>query len=154
MIRVQAFSLLCPPCLQDRLWSLPKLAVSGMLSNFVYQNKQKLEAKIWSKKFAFSIKISLIYSPWAPFFLFLFSFSVLLWASVASKKSPNVFKSCPKIISLEKLTFLKPLQKLYKNVSNLGKVIVATGFEKLPKVHYIAKSGHTESVIHSAIPST
>ena len=29
---------------------------------------------------------------------------------------------------------LKPLQKLYKNVGDLSKIIVATGFEKLPKV--------------------
>ena len=38
------------------------------------------------------------------------------------------------MIPLEKLKFLKPLQKLYKNVGYLGKIIVATGFEKLPKV--------------------
>ena len=42
-------------------------------------------------------------------------------------------KSCPKIISLEKWKFLTPL-KLPKNVCHLGKIIVATGFEKLPKV--------------------
>ena len=34
------------------------------------------------------------------------------------------------MISLEKLTILTPLQKL----GDLGKIIVATGFEKLPKV--------------------
>ena len=39
------------------------------------------------------------------------------------------------MISLEKWKFLKPLQKLYKNVGNLGKIIIAAGFEKLPKVH-------------------
>ena len=38
------------------------------------------------------------------------------------------------MISLEKLKILKPLQKLPTNVGNLGKIIVATGFEKLPKV--------------------
>ena len=37
------------------------------------------------------------------------------------------------MISLEKLTILTPLQKLPKNVGDLGKLIVATGFEKLPK---------------------
>ena len=37
------------------------------------------------------------------------------------------------MISLEKLKILTPLQKLPKNVWNLGKLIVATGFEKLPK---------------------
>ena len=53
--------------------------------------------------------------------------------SVTSKNSPNVYKSCPKIISLEKLKILTPLQKLPKNVGDLGKLIVATVFEKLPK---------------------
>ena len=38
---------------------------------------------------------------------------------------------------------LKPLQKLPKNVRDLGKTIVAKGFEKLPKVQKIAQSGHT-----------
>jgi len=32
-------------------------------------------------------------------------------------------------------SFLSLYKKLYKNISNLGKIIVATGFEKLPKVH-------------------
>ena len=35
------------------------------------------------------------------------------------------------MISLEKLMILAPLQKLPKNVVNLGKTMVATGFEKL-----------------------
>ena len=39
---------------------------------------------------------------------------------------------------------LTPLQKLSNNVGNLGKIIVATGFELLPKVQKIAQSGHTE----------
>ena len=50
------------------------------------------------------------------------------------KKLPNVYKSCPKMISLEKLKILTPFQKLPKNVGYLGKLIVAKGFEKLPKV--------------------
>ena len=37
------------------------------------------------------------------------------------------------MISLEKLNILTPLQKLPKNVGDLGKLIVAKGFEKLPK---------------------
>ena len=53
--------------------------------------------------------------------------------SVTSKKSPNVDKSFPKMISLEKIKILTPLQKLPKNVRDFGKLIVATGFEKLPK---------------------
>ena len=38
---------------------------------------------------------------------------------------------------------LTPLEKLTNNVSNLGKIIVATGYECLPKVQKIAQSGHT-----------
>ena len=39
------------------------------------------------------------------------------------KKSPNVNKSCPKMISLEKLKILTPLQKLPKNVCQLPKAL-------------------------------
>ena len=38
------------------------------------------------------------------------------------------------MISLEKWVILKPLQKLPKNVRDLGKSIAAKGFKKLPKV--------------------
>ena len=38
------------------------------------------------------------------------------------------------MISLEKLKNLTPLQKLLNNVGDLGKLIIAKGFEKLPKV--------------------
>ena len=38
------------------------------------------------------------------------------------------------MISLEKLKILTPLQKLPKNVGELGKLIAAKGFENLPKV--------------------
>ena len=38
---------------------------------------------------------------------------------------------------------LTPLQKLPNNRGDLGKIIVATGFEWLPKVQKIAQSGHT-----------
>ena len=38
---------------------------------------------------------------------------------------------------------LTPLQKLPNNVGDLGKIIVATGIEWLPKVQKIANSGHT-----------
>ena len=54
--------------------------------------------------------------------------------SVTRKNLPNVYKSCPKMISLEKIQILTPLQKLHKNVGDLGKLIVAKGFDKLPKV--------------------
>ena len=38
------------------------------------------------------------------------------------------------MISLENLNILTPLQELPKNVGDLGKLIAAKGFEKLPKV--------------------
>ena len=38
------------------------------------------------------------------------------------------------MISLEKSKILTPLQKLPKNVGDSGKLIVAKGFKKLPKV--------------------
>ena len=40
--------------------------------------------------------------------------------------------------------FLTHIQKLPKNVGDLRKLIVTTGFEWLPKVQKIAQSGHTE----------
>ena len=39
------------------------------------------------------------------------------------------------------------LQKLPKNVCTLGKLILATGYEKLPKIQKIAQSGHTVSAL-------
>ena len=47
------------------------------------------------------------------------------------------------MISQEKRIFLKPFQKLPKNVRDLGKLIFAEGFKKLPKVQKIAQSGDT-----------
>ena len=38
------------------------------------------------------------------------------------------------MISLEKLKIWTPLQKLPKNVGDLGKLVVSKGFEKLPKI--------------------
>ena len=49
------------------------------------------------------------------------------------------------MISLEKLQILTPLQNFPKNVGDLGKLIVAKGFKKLPKVQKIAQSCHTAS---------
>ena len=59
------------------------------------------------------------------------------------KKSPNVYKSCPKMISPEKWWILTPLQKLPKNVGDLSKLIVAKGFENLP-----VQSDHTVRNAH------
>ena len=52
--------------------------------------------------------------------------------SVTRLKSSNVYKSCPKMISLEKRLILTPLQKLLKNVQDLGKLIVAKDFKSCP----------------------
>ena len=38
---------------------------------------------------------------------------------------------------------LTPLQKLTKNVEDLGKLLDAKGLKKLPKAQKIAQSGHT-----------
>ena len=46
------------------------------------------------------------------------------------------------MISLEKREILTPLQILSKNVGDLGKLIAAKVFKKLPKVQYFAQSGH------------
>ena len=52
-------------------------------------------------------------------------------------------KVAQKLFSLEKLKIFTPLQKLPQNVGDFGQIIIATGFEKLPKVQKIAQSGHT-----------
>ena len=49
------------------------------------------------------------------------------------KKSPNVRKSCPKMISLEKWYILTSIQKLPKNVGDFVKLIVAKDFKKVPR---------------------
>ena len=40
---------------------------------------------------------------------------------------------------------LTPSQKFHSNVGDLGKIIVATNFEWLPKVQNITQSGHTDA---------
>ena len=45
-----------------------------------------------------------------------------------------VYKSCPKMISIGKWTIFTPLHELPNNVSDLSKMIVATGFEWLPYI--------------------
>ena len=47
------------------------------------------------------------------------------------------------MISLEKIKILTPLQNLPKNVGDWDKLIVAKGFEKLPKFQKIPQYGHT-----------
>ena len=48
------------------------------------------------------------------------------------------------MISQEKWLILTPSLKLPKNAGDFGKLIVAKGFKKLPKVQLIAQSGHTD----------
>ena len=48
------------------------------------------------------------------------------------------------MISQKNNGFWHLYKKLPKNVGDLGKLIVANGFKKLPKVQKIAKSGHTD----------
>ena len=50
------------------------------------------------------------------------------------------------MILIEKSYILTPLQKLLQNDRDLGKLIVAKGFKKLPKVQKIAQSGHTDDI--------
>ena len=44
---------------------------------------------------------------------------------------------------------LTHLRKLPNNVGDLGKIIVATGYEWLPKMQKIAQSGHTATRVAS-----
>ena len=53
--------------------------------------------------------------------------------SATSKKLQNVYKRCPKLISREKSKILLTLQKLPKNVGDLGKLIVAKAMKRCPK---------------------
>ena len=53
------------------------------------------------------------------------------WETEWPEKSPNVYHSCPNMISLEKWDILTPLQKLPNNERDLGNVIVAIGFKNL-----------------------
>ena len=47
------------------------------------------------------------------------------------------------MVSLEKWMILTTLLKLPKNGEDWGKLIVAKGFKKLPKIQNITQSGHT-----------
>ena len=58
------------------------------------------------------------------------------------------------MISLEKWKILTPLQNLPKNLWYFGKLIVAKGFKKLPKVKKIAKSGHTGTTLTIVLTQT
>ena len=59
------------------------------------------------------------------------------------EKIAKCLEKLPKSDFTVKWMILTPLQKLPNNVGDLGKLIVAKGFEKLPKVQKIVRSGHT-----------
>ena len=58
------------------------------------------------------------------------------------------------MISLEKWKILTPLQNLPKNVGDLGQLVVAKCFKKLPKAQKIAKSGHTATSMSAGVSMT
>ena len=53
------------------------------------------------------------------------------------------------MISLEKLKILTPLQKLSNNVGDLGKLIVAKGYKKLPKIQ--KKPPNLVTLVHGMV---
>ena len=64
------------------------------------------------------------------------------WA-VWPEKNRQMSKKLPKTILLVKWTNEQIYKYCLKCVGSFGKIIAATGFEKLAKVQKIAKSGHT-----------
>ena len=54
--------------------------------------------------------------------------------SVTRKKSSNVYKCCPKMILLEKLQILTPLQKLPKNLERIGEINCAQRLYKVAQI--------------------
>ena len=55
----------------------------------------------------------------------------LTYVHCDQKKLPKVYKSCPKMISLEKMIDFDTFTK--KTVGDLSKIIVAKGFKSRPK---------------------
>ena len=66
------------------------------------------------------------------------------WVAVWPVKFAKCLWKLPKNDFTSKMKNSTTLQKLTKNVGDLGKIIVAQSFVKLPKVQYIAQSSHTE----------
>ena len=52
----------------------------------------------------------------------------------------------PKIDSTRKMKDFETFTKIAYKHGNLGKIIITTGFEKLPKGQYITQSGHTDLI--------
>ena len=60
-------------------------------------------------------------------------FDTRYWFTLSSSKV--VLKKKPGSVTRKKSPILTPIQKLPKNVGDLGKLIVAKDFKKLPKVN-------------------
>ena len=131
-------------CLSPIVWDITLEALY-----IVPKNADFIVGAFWRNKIAIWKIFRPSPGPWAIHFLRLFvqnnfdstkngkrSFMPKLFfrSSVTWKKLPNVYKSCPKLISLKKWKILTPLQKLPKNEGALDKLIAAKGFKKLPKV--------------------
>ena len=120
---------------------------------------KKVSLKLCMVQFAAKVLlyfVNMIGHAWFHKMVFLCAIFVLLTSQWLLRGSCSVWpdknrrmsiKVAQKWISLEKLKILTPLQNLPKNVGDLGQLFVAKGFEKLPKVQKIAKSGHTAHVI-------
>ena len=53
-------------------------------------------------------------------------------------------------IKVAKNEFTRKMKDLPRNVGDLGKLIAAQGFKKVPKVQKIAKSGHLRLILFEA----
>ena len=53
-------------------------------------------------------------------------------------------------IKVAKNEFTRKMKDLPRNVGDLGKLIAAKGFKKVPKVQKIAKSGHLRLILFEA----
>ena len=85
---------------------------------FIYIRQYKLTAFIVNAIQGFNMLLERTKDSWH--FIVTFVTKTAIAVSVTREKSPNVHKSCPKIISQEKLKILAPTQKLPKTVEDLG----------------------------------
>ena len=70
------------------------------------------------------------------------------------KKLPNVYKSCPKMISLEKLKILRPLIFFSKNVGYLSKKLLPKALKSCPKSNKFYNLVTLVTTIYLVTPST
>ena len=67
-------------------------------------------------------------------------------------KIAKCLKKLPKNEFTRKMNDFDTFTKIASDVGNLGKLIVAKDFKKLPKLQKIAKSGHTAHYLHRTTP--